>query len=253
MKFRYIVVEDDTNVWENIRIRMQSYPQWEALEFSSELTDAIEKITQHLPEMIFSDWSIRGGNAYQILNYISTIENYNPYVIFFTGYQSENPEIPQRIINDFPIVNKYIVKPIYENLTNHLQSYVREAEKQAIKSVSKKGSSAESKESEGILIDTSLGKVRIFMSEFIAVLQQEGTRSKMLYLKNNCSYELKQTWEEIFTLLEESQIDYFVAHNRKSVINKVFIKTIVKPYVFMENDLSIKVSREQWRKLETFS
>lgn len=246
-KYTYIVIEDDTNVWDNIRIRMSKFPKWEALEFSSELEDALEKIEKKRPDLIFTDWSIRGGNAYQILSIISEIRDYRPYVVFFTGYQSENPEIPQRIINDFQIVNKYIVKPIYENLTKYLADYVYAAEMQANKYLVSKNEG----NSGSLFLDTEQGKVRVFASELLGVLQLEETpRHKTLLLKNNQKYLLRQTWEEIIDFLEELETDYFVAHNRKSIINKLFITKIARPYVWLDNDWKVKVSREQWKKIE---
>jgi len=241
-KYNYLVIEDDTNVWENIRCRMLAYDDWQALEFSSELTDAVAKITEEKPELIFTDWSIRGGNAYQILESISTVENYTPYIIFFTGYQSENPEIPQKIVNHFPIVKKYIIKPIYENLTNHLAEYIEEARLLALKSGEKK---------EIWIEDFMQRKFRINPAECMAFLQiPDRPRMKRLIVKDMPSITLKYTWEDCSRLILKWGIDFFVAYHRKSIINKAFVKKLDNRKIILADDTIIEVSREQWKEIE---
>lgn len=241
LKFNYLVIEDDTNVWANIKRRMDKFTDWEAIGFSSEIDDAFEKIVNAKPQLIFSDWSIRGGNAFQILDFIKSIDDYNPYIIFFTGYQSEHPEIPQQILNNYPIVKKYLVKPIYENLTENLVNYVNEAKDHYLLKLQKTP----------ILIENELRqKIKIIPADSIAILQcEENPRRKVLYLKNNDKIYLKQTWESIISFLNFYKIDYFTCHNRKSIVNRSFITKISKPYIWLENDFKIQVSRERWDDL----
>ena len=126
--FKYLVIEDDKSIWKNISARMQKFLQWKAVPFTDSLEEAITLIDTHRPDLIFSDWSIRGGNAYPILTHIHQSSGYTPYIIFFTGYQGENPEIPQIVFNEFPLVKKYLVKPIFQQLTENLTQYIAEAE-----------------------------------------------------------------------------------------------------------------------------
>ncbi len=238
LKYKYLVIEDDTNVWANIERRMGKFNDWEAVGFSSELDDALQKIQISKPQLVFSDWSIRGGNAFQILDYIKGISDYDPYIIFFTGYQSEHPEIPQEILNNYPMVKKYLVKPVYENLTENLSAYVNEAKEQYLVKLQKTP----------IFIENELRqKIKFIPADSVAVLQcEENPRRKILYLKNHEGIFLKQTWESILEFLNLYKIDYFVCHNRKSIINKSYITKISKPFIWMENDIKIKVSRERW-------
>lgn len=127
--FKYIIIEDDKNIWKNITARMERYLQWHPVSPTDNLEEAIQLIQTHRPELIFTDWSIRGGNSYPILSHIHrNMVGYTPYIIFFTGYQGENPEIPQVVFNEFPLVKKYLVKPIFLQLTENLSQYVSEAE-----------------------------------------------------------------------------------------------------------------------------
>lgn len=238
-KYQYIVIEDDTNVWENIRLRMEEYPLWEPIDFSSEIDDAIDKIQKFQPELIFTDWSIKGGNAYRILSHIENTANYEPYVIFFTGYQSENPEIPERVFNDYQIVDKYIVKPIFENLTLHLHTYVKEAEERV----------SSQKYGQSYTIETADGIVWLNPVEIIAILQsEEDYRDKELILYGEKKYILRQTWEEIAKTLSSMEVKYFIAH-RRAIVNTAYIRSAVRPFIYLENGMQVRVARDQWAKL----
>lgn len=68
--FKYIIIEDDKNIWKNITARMERYLQWSPVSPTDNLEEAIELIQTHRPELIFTDWSIRGGNSYPILSHI---------------------------------------------------------------------------------------------------------------------------------------------------------------------------------------
>ena len=242
LKFNYLVIEDDTNVWANIERRMSKFIDWESVGFTSEIDHALGIIKKEKPQLIFSDWSIVGGNAFQILNEIKLIQNYEPYIIFVTGYQSEHPEIPQEIMNNYPMVKKYIVKPIFENLTENLYHYVEEAKNQHLTNL----------RNTPVFIENEWRqKIKIVPAESLAIIQcEENPRRKILFLKNKEEVFLKQTWESIIQFLNFYKIDYFVCHNRKSIINKAYITKISKPFVWLENNTKIKVSRERWEELD---
>ena len=80
--YKYLVIEDDTNVWGNIERRMDHFANWESCGFCDELETSIDKIKTEKPQLIFTDWSIKNGNAYEILNFIEEIPYYKPYIIF---------------------------------------------------------------------------------------------------------------------------------------------------------------------------
>lgn len=236
--FKYLVIEDDTNVWANIERRMSRFPEWSVSGFSAEIDDALAKIEQSLPHLIFSDWSIKGGNAFQILNFIKEIDGYNPYVIFFTGYQSEHPEIPQEIMNNYPMVKKYLIKPVYEKLTNNLENYLTEAKNHYFSAI---------QESPVFLENENRQQIKVNPKEIVAVLQcEENPRIKNIHLKNNHILRVKYTWDGCIDFLQNHKIDFYICNNRKSVVNKSYITKYSKPYIWLENGYKIRVSREKW-------
>jgi len=235
--FKYLVIEDDKSIWKNISARMQKYLQWKPIPFTDSLQEAITLIDTHRPDLIFSDWSIRGGNAYPILSHIHQTTGYTPYIIFFTGYQGENPEIPQIVFNEFPLVKKYLVKPIFQQLTENLTQYIAEAE-----------ALAEGEQETPVFIENYLKQqVRIFPKQILCFLQdEENPRLKVLHSLSGQAIQLKQTWEEIHRFCAEHHISIFVANTRKAIVNREYILRMNRPFIWLEGGLRIQVSREQW-------
>lgn len=235
--FKYLVIEDDKSIWKNISARMQKFIQWKPIPFTDSLQGAISLIDAHHPDLIFSDWSIRGGNAYPILSHIHQTNGYTPYIIFFTGYQGENPEIPQIVFNEFPLVKKYLVKPIFQQLTENLSQYILEAE-----------ALSEGEDETPVFIENYLKQqVRIFPKQILCFLQdEENPRLKVLHALSGQNIHLKQTWEEIHRFCAQHQLSIFVANTRKAIVNREYIVRINRPFLWLEGGLRIQVSREQW-------
>ena len=238
--YKYFIIEDDQAVWENIKRRMLHISNWEFSGATDCCMEAVNLIKNQKPHLIFLDWSIKNGNAYEILDFIKSINAYSPYVIFFTGYQSEHPEIPQEIINNYPVVKKYLIKPIYENLSKNLCQYVKEAENQF------------NKKTTYIIVENEhKHKYKIDTNDILAIIQCEiNPRNKNIYLINNTSITIKSTMEEIINIANDYKINYFVTNKRKSIINKTHITKLLKPYVYLNDNFKVEVSRDNWKNLE---
>ena len=76
--------------------------------------------------MLFLYYAIRGGNTFDLLDKIKTIENYHPFIIYFTGYGVDNPFISEDEVNKYK-VNVFLNKPFQEKLTAFLKDYLIEA------------------------------------------------------------------------------------------------------------------------------
>ena len=90
----YLIIEDALNVCEGILERMKDYPLWECVGVCQDIVTAHSALRINLPALIFMDWDIRGGSTFELLNWIQNTEGYSPYVIYFTGFQSDEPSIP---------------------------------------------------------------------------------------------------------------------------------------------------------------
>src|SRR5687767_9633193 len=100
-KYAFLVIENAVDVCEGIERRMKAFEKWESLGYCTGVKQAIEKIKKSQPNLIYIDWSLNGGSAFEVLQHVQNLPGYNPYIIFNTGFQSDNPEIPQELINQY--------------------------------------------------------------------------------------------------------------------------------------------------------
>lgn len=243
LNYSYLVIDDDLNVCQSISKRMQKFSNWTCFGLLVSVTDSLKVISEEKPNLIFLDWSIRGGNAFTILNMIESCEGYLPYIIFFTGYQSDHPEIPMEIINKYK-VNRYLIKPVFENLTENLILYISEAEAQA---------NANSSGSYFWITTISKQKVKVLTNQIVCVSQSRSNpRNKIIHLSNNTVFECKANWEICESIAKKYHFDYFFASVRDSMINKKFITKIQKPYIWLNNSVKVHVPKDRWKFFEEY-
>lgn len=219
----YTIVEDSFKVCNGIKKRMDDFPKWECCGFLRHADEAIREIKVCRPQLIFIDWALKGGSAFEVLTGIFSLPAYNPYIIFNTGQQAENPEIPQEIINNYKI-DKYLIKPLWENLRLHLPQYLKEAEekyKQPLKETN-----------EIWLTDINRSHHHIKARSIVCVIQHyENPYFKTLILDNNISLTVRISWPKIIELLETRKVSFFVTNSRGHIIIKEHIRLYTRPYV----------------------
>lgn len=227
-------------VSKQIQFRMSKFEKWTCIGLIPFYAKALEIIQQQQPDLLFLDYSIRGGNTFSLLDEIVTIENYRPYIIFFTAFQSDNPEIPENAINKHQ-VNKYLVKPVFEKLTNHLHEYLMEAEKWILNNTNA-----------SFWIETiSKQKIKIVPETIICITQSEtNSRNKFVRTTNNEVYEIKASWELCEKIANQYKLDYCFANARHSLINKKYITKLHKPKVWLNNQFWLEVTKEKWKEIE---
>ena len=175
-KLTYLVVENAPDVCEGIIRRMKNFDRWESLGYCVGVKETIEKIKTTKPHLLYLDWGLNGGSAYEILQEVQNLSGYNPYIIFNTGFQKDNPEIPQEIINKYK-VDKYLVKPLWENLRIHLPQYLQEAEEKCLQPLKK--------ESLVWLEDENKSKVLVDLRKLICICQHHTEpRKRNIFLAN---------------------------------------------------------------------
>lgn len=221
--FTYMIIEDSLVVCKGIKGRMDDYPEWKCRGLLHHVARAIEKIKTCKPDLIFIDWSLKGGSAYEVLSSVCNLPGYAPYIIFNTGYQSENPEIPQEIINNYKI-DKYLVKPLWENLRWHLAEYLEEAKNKT----GKPGQRIE----ETWLKDISRKNYHIKVSSIVCILQHfENPYHKTMVLDNDLQITLPSSWGTIIELLNSHEVNFFVTNSREHIVIKEHIEYYNRPYV----------------------
>lgn len=239
LTYNYLVVEDDLRVCESIKERMDLFKNWECVGLIADYITALDKIKSFKPELIFLDYSILGGNSFELIIALRNIQDYNPYLIYFTGYGTDQPHIIEDAINTYR-VNKFLHKPIWEKLTSCLPSFIEEAENWICKN-----------KAEFLWIETTQKiKLKINPKEIVCINQPENNpRLKTFLTSSNQIFDAKLSWEACEFIAKKYGIDICYAKSRDTLINKAFISKIQRPYVWLNGNVKIIFSKQRWRDL----
>jgi two-component system, LytTR family, response regulator len=241
-KLKFLIVENAEDVCEGIERRMKPFENWQSIGYCTGLKETLTKIALFKPHLIFLDWSLNGGSAFEVLQQIQNTSHYNPYIIFNTGFQSDHPEIPQEIINKYS-VDKYLVKPFWENLRQNMPSYLKEAEEKA-RQCQEKPKIVWVKNESGFKIPLSVNKI-------ICVLQHPlNPRRRNFYVTTEAKeITISWTWDRCYELLDANNIDYFVTKSREHLVVKDFIEKFERPFVRLRGvPLKVEVVKEKLRE-----
>lgn len=235
-----MVIEDDPNVCEGIRRRMEKYDGWNCIGLCTSFTESVEAIQKHHPELLFLDWAIKGGNSFQILQRIKSESGYHPYVVFFTGYRSDRREIHEEMVNTHK-VHRYFGKPIWEKLDTCLSQCLTEAKEHADRNTVNIPLWIETVEKE---------RVKVFPGDLVCIHQSENPRHKILCFSGSLMYEVKANWQYCEKLLKKFGINYFVVNKRESIINLDCIEKIESNLLRLKQNIQVKISKEKLKELE---
>lgn len=237
--FSFIVVEDDLHANESIVKRMNKFENWNCIGKETILDEAISKIEINQPDLLFLDWEVIGGNTFILLDKINKIDDYKPYIIYFTGYQNDNPQIPVDIVNKYK-VNKYLVKPIFEDLTENLSTYIEEAEdllKHHIKEL--------------WITTIEKQKLKIEANQIVCISQSRANpRNKIIHCSNHDLFEFKASWEICEMIALKHGINFLFANARDTMVNINYISKIHKPYIWLNQSIKVEVTKDRWKILE---
>lgn len=237
----YLIIEDALNVCEGILERMKDYPLWECVGVCQDIVTAHSALRINLPALIFMDWDIRGGSTFELLNWIQNTEGYSPYVIYFTGFQSDEPSIPVDIHNKYH-VDKYLIKPIWNELSLELDKYVDQAEQKA------KRKTWYSFRTE------NQGYVQIPLNDivYVAVFDPE-KRTKSIYLKSRQSYLVRMTFDELEEIFLDAGIPCIRPNRKFSIVNPKYIKAYQRPEIFLHHtNHTLTVSSDNLSDFENY-
>jgi two-component system, LytTR family, response regulator len=239
LKYNYLVVEDDLKVCQDLKIRMEIFDNWKCIGLIPSYDEALICIKNDKPNMLFLDYSIRGGNTFDLLDEIKTIENYNPFIIYFTGYGTDNLFISEDVNNKYK-VNIFLNKPIQEKFTANLSNYIVEAEKWI----------KDSTPNELWLPTKDKVKIKIEPSKIICINQPENNpRYKTIRTIDNKIYDIKASWDDCERIAKEYSINYCYTKARDTIINKKYITKIQKPNIWLNDFLKITVTKERWKDI----
>lgn len=241
---KFLVIENATTVCDGIINRMKQFIRWESIGYTTGIQDSCKIIEKYRPQLLFMDWDLAGGSAYDILKFIQNLAAYQPYIIFNTGFQKDNPDIPQEIINNYH-VDKYLVKPIWEDLRLHLPDYLAEAESKAI---AKSGS-----ETKYWLRSTEKETILVNLENVSCICQNAlNPRIRDFYFtdRDEC-ISTALSWNECAEVLDANHVVYFITKKRSHLAIKDHITGFEKPFVRVKNvKFKLEVVRENLKLFE---
>jgi len=245
-KLTYLVIENAPDVCEGIIRRMSSFKKWKSLGYCTGVKEAIQKIKTTKPHLLYLDWSLNGGSAFEILQQIQNTSDYNPYIIFNTGFQKDNPEIPQEIINNYK-VDKYLVKPLWENLRNNLADYLKEAEDKIIFNPEKKPS-VWLEDNNGVTVQAALDQLTCICQH------PNEPRCRIFYFHPPVKeITVPLQWQKCYDLLASNGIDYFITKSRSHLVIRSSVEKYDRPFVRLKNfPAKFEVVKESLKQFENW-
>ena len=234
-----LIIDDERLARQELRRILENHKNIEILDECGDAEDAITKIEELKPDLIFLDIQMPGKNGFEVLEEII----YTPEVIFVTAYD-------EFALKAFEVsALDYILKPVEENR-------FEESLKRVIQKIKEKREDADASlpseqlgENDQVFVKdgdkcwfVELGTIRLFESEGNYV---------RVYFDNNKPLILKS----LNNLDKKLSDKLFFRANRKHIINLKWIDKIETWFnggllVILKDDKKIEISRRQAVKLK---
>lgn len=227
-EIRAIIVDDERKAIVVLRKLLNEYhPEVKILAEASRVTQAIQQIEEHKPELIFLDIEMPGSSGFDLLE---EIRGRNIHVVFVTAHS----EFAIKAFR-FSVID-YLLKPVG---VEELREAIHKVKTQ-IKTLAERSPSA-STAAQTLRIPTSEGIIFVYLEHIIRV-EAHGAYSN-IYLDNGRSYLVSHYLK---SLLEYLTPPTFVRIHRSHVINVEKVKSIVKKdslFVEMSDGSMLEVAK----------
>ncbi|SDZ77549.1 two component transcriptional regulator, LytTR family [Arachidicoccus rhizosphaerae] len=236
MLIKAIIIDDERPARAELKKLLQAYPEIEILDEAQNSKEAIEKIHEHNPDLIFLDIQMPGQNGFELLSELVSA----PKVIFTTAFDEYALKAFEVNALDYllkPVDSKRLAEAI-QKLSAQFQSQVQQKENKTVLT-----------ENEQFFVKdgdkcwfVKLSDVRLFESA--------GNYAKV-YFDNYKPLILKS----LNALEERLDEHHFFRVNRKHIVNLKWISKI-EPYfnggllLELKNGEKIEVSRRQSAKFK---
>jgi two-component system LytT family response regulator len=221
--YSYIIVEDALDVCAGLKERMNSFSKWNFCGIAHDIRTAQTLLESVSPTLIFMDWDIQGGSTFELLDWIKEQPNYQPYIIFFTAFQGDEPSIPVEIHNSYH-VDKYLIKPFWSQLSNQLDNFIYQAE---IKANLTPFHAFRTE-------DKRLVRINLNDIVYVAVFESD-KRTKSIYLKSKETLIVKIKLEVVESLLNKAGISTFRPNRKFSIVNIQYILSYKRPVIYLNH------------------
>lgn len=232
---RTIIVDDERLARNELRRLLDQYPQIEIIDEATNGEEAIQKINELRPELVFLDIQMPGKNGFEVLEALD--DSIAPDVIFTTAYD----EYALKAF-DFDAID-YLLKPID---SNRLEQAIKKLEEDQ-KADSGVGTNPQQKifsETDQVFVKDG-NKYWFIRLNNVRLFESIGNYVR-IYFENNKPLILRS----LNALEERLDPAVFFRANRKHIINLRMIETI-EPYfsggilVKLKGGEKVEVSRRQ--------
>ncbi len=238
MKINCIIVDDEKLARDLLMEFLEPYPEIEVLAQCSKGTEAVEKIEELKPSLIFLDVQMPGMDGFDVLEALE----HKPYVIFTTAYD-------QYAIKAFDSnAIDYLLKPLDEDRFNLAIKRATERIKTEENNFDELLENLKAADPDGVKYSTHL-----FVQKSEKLLNIEV--NDIMHLEASGDYTILTTKSDQFLsssgigkLEEKLDPEKFIRIHRSTIINLNYLKEIEKHFnggliVKMENGKSFPVSR----------
>jgi two-component system, LytTR family, response regulator len=242
---QYAIVEDSEDARQGIIKRMEAFTTWQLVGQYEGITLAKKELEKNKPHLIFLDWKIMGGSAFEILQHLQNIPNYKPYIIFNTAYTSDSPLIAEEMVNRYK-ADKYLVKPIFPKLTENLADYLEEAKAKYF--------SLKNNDKTHWLEDENKIRYLIDFNELVFIYQHPiHSRKRNFYFANKAQpITIQLTWIKCVELLNQFDISYFISNAKAHIICKKYLIQYAKPIAIFDTQHEISKVEITAERLKDF-
>jgi two-component system, LytTR family, response regulator len=223
---KFLIIEDIPDVATRLEHEMKKYTEWKYVGNAKSVREAKWLIEQEQPQLLFCDWDLIGGSGFEVLQYVQTLSNYQPFVVFNTGFQSDHPEIAEELINTYrPDV--FINKPYWKKLQEQIPAIVVAAQQ--------KSASINEPPSNCWIQNTEGKQLKINAPDIICIIQSPAhPRQKVIHTTlHKSGIHCYLTWPEVIALLKQNQIHHFVVNKRQAIVCKQHIVGTDRQYVHL--------------------
>lgn len=238
-----IIVEDEPHSQKTLANFIRKYcHQVELLTIAASVSEAIEKINQQKPDLVFMDIDLPDGTGFEILN---QLDEPWPRVIFVTAYN-------QYAVKAFQIsAIDYLLKPIDPELLVKAIEKVEQSDEDAKEQQSKKVAVFNENRLAGKLNKMALptqNGVQLVRIDEIVRLEADGNYTTV-FLKNNSKHLVSRKIKDFENLLEAM---HFFRIHQSHIVNLLLIDRYIKGEggtVILEDGTQLEVAR---RRKEAF-
>ena len=228
MTIKTILIDDEPLAIAELKVMLQKYAEIEVIDIAVNAVEAVAKIEEHKPQLIFLDINMPGKSGFEMLEDLDEA----PFVIFVTAYD-------QFAIKAFEVsALDYILKPVN---TDRLADAIERVKKQMVQ--------AKSNENK-LTIDKRIfikdGDLCYFVPlEEVFLIQSVGNYARVYYQNK------KPLLHKSLNYLEDKlpEIHFFRA-DRQHIINTHFIKNISSTFnnalqVELQSGTKVGISQRQ--------